>query len=404
MSLLLQLNGDLPEHFPNDERRLYIFTCRRKACTRKSGSVRALREVRKTRADKPARDQKAKGKTTQQSQTQPPQEDLGAALFGASPKSPPPSASSNPFSMSRTNDGASSLNPFASLPPTSTLAANPPQAPEAPVASSQPANPFASLPPTSTLAAIPPQAPQDSQSDLQETFASKLRVSESSPNPSSSNPSPCEPWPSQSSFPTHYPQLHLDADIETLTPTTDPSQAPNSSSSNSKIQYEDESSTSTNTKDAFESDLDKQFLKFSSRLAQNPEQVLRYEFKGAPLLYSSSDAVASRFPSLFHPANPEQNKKITTTASSSSSTTTGNKIPRCESCGANRVFELQLVPGLIAALEEDVGIDDLEEEGMEWGTIVLGVCERNCSTGKVGEVGWREEWVGVQWEERIVRK
>src|SRR5712664_2393284 len=47
MLLLLQLHGDLPEYFPNDERRLYIFGCPRKACSRKAGSVRAIRAVRK---------------------------------------------------------------------------------------------------------------------------------------------------------------------------------------------------------------------------------------------------------------------------------------------------------------------------------------------------------------------
>ncbi len=51
----------------------------------------------------------------------------------------------------------------------------------------------------------------------------------------------------------------------------------------------------------------------------------------------------------------------------------------------------------IAELEvEDEGL-----EGMEWGTVVLGVCEKDCEERGVeaGEVGWVEEWVGVQWEE-----
>lgn len=36
---------------------------------------------------------------------------------------------------------------------------------------------------------------------------------------------------------------------------------------------------------------------------------------------------------------------------------------------------------------------------MEWGTIILGVCSKNCAV--VGEVAFREEWIGVQWEERV---
>ncbi len=40
---------------------------------------------------------------------------------------------------------------------------------------------------------------------------------------------------------------------------------------------------------------------------------------------------------------------------------------------------------------------------MEWGTVVLGVCALDCQQQGVGvgagEVGYVEEWVGVQWEE-----
>ena len=85
-------------------------------------------------------------------------------------------------------------------------------------------------------------------------------------------------------------------------------------------------------------------------------------------------------------------------------------LPRCTNCGAERVFELQLTPHVITVLESD----DEEEvglEGMEWGTVLLGVCERDClprlgdegGQGREGDgmkVGYVEEWVGVQWEER----
>ena len=72
-------------------------------------------------------------------------------------------------------------------------------------------------------------------------------------------------------------------------------------------------------------------------------------------------------------------------------------MPRCANCGAERVFEMQLSPHAIAELEaEEMGL-----EGMEWGTVVLGVCGRDCTAKDVGEgeVGYLEEWVGVQWEE-----
>ncbi|KAJ5590927.1 PDCD2-C domain protein [Penicillium hetheringtonii] len=116
-------------------------------------------------------------------------------------------------------------------------------------------------------------------------------------------------------------------------------------------------------KDTFESELDKAFMKFSTRLAHNPEQILRYEYR------------------------------VTTTARGS--------IPHCEYCGSERVFELQLTPHAISVLEdgrEGVGLGK-DDAGMEWGTIILGVCAKDCAPQKIGVTGWREEWAGVQWEE-----
>ena len=57
---------------------------------------------------------------------------------------------------------------------------------------------------------------------------------------------------------------------------------------------------------------------------------------------------------------------------------------------------MQVTPHTITQLEgegEAAG-------GMDWGTIILGVCEGNCERQdlEVGEVSHLEEWVGVQWE------
>ena len=110
--------------------------------------------------------------------------------------------------------------------------------------------------------------------------------------------------------------------------------------------------------------------------------MLRYEFKGEPLLYSGTDDVASRF--VVPHGKPGAVRGI----------------PRCESCGAQRVFELQLVPGLIYELEKDEAMD--LDEGMEWGTVIVGTCAKNCVVP--GEITFREEWVGVQWEEAAVKQ
>jgi pre-rRNA-processing protein TSR4 len=136
----------------------------------------------------------------------------------------------------------------------------------------------------------------------------------------------------------------------------------------------------------FESAMDKTFQKFADRMAQNPEQVLRYEFGGSPLLYSTTDAVGK----LLAPANSAS--KVTTAAS-----VDGSRIPRCAACGSSRLFELQLTPHAITVLEEN----EMSIEGMDWGTVILAACGKDCSPHgtEVGQVGYTEEWVGVQWEE-----
>lgn len=143
-------------------------------------------------------------------------------------------------------------------------------------------------------------------------------------------------------------------------------------------------------KEAFESTIDKTFQKFADRLAQNPEQVLRYEFGGSPLLYSKTDAVGKLFSSSTSIASDSKIKTVPQLGH-------GSRIPRCSNCNASRVFELQLVPQAIAELEiEEEGL-----EGMEWGAAILGVCGKDCAERGVGVggVGWVEEWLGVQWEE-----
>lgn len=146
-----------------------------------------------------------------------------------------------------------------------------------------------------------------------------------------------------------------------------------------------------NTEEAYESTLDKEFQMFADRLAQNPEQVLRYEYSGQPLLYSKKDAVGKLFGGGgSHHAGGQGNVRVSSGASRS-------MVSRCGNCGAERVFEVQLTPHAIIELEaEEQGL-----EGMEWGTIIMEVCSKDCVPRGTGEneVGYVEEWIGVQWEE-----
>jgi pre-rRNA-processing protein TSR4 len=139
-------------------------------------------------------------------------------------------------------------------------------------------------------------------------------------------------------------------------------------------------------KEVFESSMDAVFQKFADRVGQNPEQCIRYEFSGQPLLYSKGDAVGK----MLHVGGEKEKVGMS------------KGFPRCGNCGGGRVFEVQLTPQAIQELEcEEDGLD-----GMDWGTVIVGVCERDCQERGVGvgEAGYLEEWAGVQWEELTVKR
>lgn len=359
MVLLLQLNGDLPK-FPGHERRLYIWACRRKTCRRKEGSVRALRGIRILESPKDTTRESDVVETREERKQAEPVVNIGETLFGAKPSSA--LSSKNPFSTNATSSAFQ--NPFS----TSSAASN---------------NPFAAAGlPVSELAAKPAQKPTP---DLPKSFASAVSLNNDEPN--FGPPTPPEPWPKDSELPSAYPLYYLDPDYEELDMVDEvaiPTQTMNlDEGGSSNNQPED--------KDVYESTIDKTFQKFADRLAQNPEQVLRYEFKGQPLLYSKHDAVGK----VLAGSPSKDNTKVTTSNGS------GNRMPRCTNCGSGRVFEVQMTPHAIMVLERDEpGLD-----GMEWGTIIVGVCSTDCQQKGVSSgVGYVEEWAGVQWEELKERR
>lgn len=311
-----------------------------------------------------ARKSSSKSKETTQEKDDP--ADIGAALFGVSSAST--STSANPFSTTSAS-------------------------------SSSPSNPFASA---SSLAAKPAQKTSETISALSETFASKARISADPPSTLNSTPLPHEPWPAQSSFPKPFTNYSLDAEYETLDEPSTP-EIPTQARVDGDAEIGESSNSgaggTAEDKQLFESSMDKTFQRFADRLAQNPEQVLRYEIGGQPLLYSSSDPVGKLFDSY---ANASFGIKVTK-GSWTSNGGSASGMPRCQNCGAERVFELQLVPHTITVLEED---EDVGLDGMDWGTVILGVCGKDCSPKNVdeGEVGYLEEWVGVQWEELAAKK
>ncbi|NWI69948.1 PDD2L protein, partial [Todus mexicanus] len=87
---------------------------------------------------------------------------------------------------------------------------------------------------------------------------------------------------------------------------------------------------------------DHTFHKFMKRISVCPEQIVRYSRGGQPLFITSP------------PANFDKG------------------IPACDTCGSNRVFELQLMPALVSMLQSD---SDLS---VEFGTAIVYTCERSC--------------------------
>ncbi|KAL8369657.1 hypothetical protein RB595_000136 [Gaeumannomyces hyphopodioides] len=374
--LLLQLNGELPERFPGHERRIYVFACRKKSCRRQAGSIRAVRGLRVSGAaaaaekKQAAEKQKAAAAAAKEASKPVASTGLGESLFGVKA----PSSGANPFA-------APGANPFSSAPQASA------------------ANPFSTKPQAPEPAKEEKQKEEEQQgeskttnsvAELPQTFAEKLALN----NPqASAPPPPPEPWPAESEpgQPRPYPVSWIaEAEYETLDPTPMPSvptgptameldeEATGGSSSGGKGKED---------KEVFESSMDTDFQKFADRVGQNPDQVIRYEYAGSPLLYSRGDDVGRAL-------GPAEDGRTVRGAGG---------MPPCANCGAARVFEVQLTPQAIADLEAG-GEDGLD--GMDWGTIIVGVCSRDCQerTASDGEAGYLEEWAGVQWEELMVKR
>lgn len=385
MVLLLQLNAELPKQFPTHERRLYVFSCRRKTCRRKEGSIRAVRGVRASADARPGQAEEEKRvieKSSAALQTPAPpappaSSGLGESLFGVKPVSGAAAASganpfaTNPFSTaSSASNSNNNKNPFSSKPQTN---------------GAGPAEPKA--------AAAKPPAPETleaSVSALPRTFAETLNLD----NPQAAiaaagPPPPPEPWPQESALPPAYPVSWIsDAEYEVLEPTALP-KVPQATTVMDVDSGEGSGSGSggKEDKEVFESTMDSTFQKFADRVGQNPEQVIRYEYGGQPLLYAKGDEVA---------------KALGGDAGGEGKVRAAKGMPRCGNCGAQRIFEVQLMPHAIEELEaEEDGLD-----GMDWGTVIVGVCERDClgRGQRAGEAGYLEEWAGVQWEELTIKR
>ncbi|KAJ3222423.1 hypothetical protein HK099_002326 [Clydaea vesicula] len=91
-----------------------------------------------------------------------------------------------------------------------------------------------------------------------------------------------------------------------------------------------------------------EFNKFLNAIKENPDQLIRYEFNGQPLLFSSLQEVSKKedlkIKSIFHPKS----------GSTIFSEIKDNAlISKCQNCGSNRTFEFQLMPKVLEFLKSD---------------------------------------------------
>ncbi|KAI8977137.1 programmed cell death protein 2 [Mycotypha africana] len=146
----------------------------------------------------------------------------------------------------------------------------------------------------------------------------------------------------------------------------------------------------TYEKQALPRGVDKQFKKFTERVEYAPSQCVRYDFNGQPLFYSA--------------LQPQQQQIASR---------------RCPHCNSPRVFEFQLMPNILSVLpiteyaskEQSVNQEEQKQQqqtkktlldswnvGMEFGTVLVFVCQKDCHPGHMEDVAYMEEELIVQYE------
>ncbi|KAJ1981991.1 hypothetical protein H4R35_000488 [Dimargaris xerosporica] len=174
----------------------------------------------------------------------------------------------------------------------------------------------------------------------------------------------------------------------------------------------------TYEQDSLPSGMDRGLQRFLERVAEWPDQCVRYNLGGIPLLYSFKDSVARSLYSIpttttsvlssptptssLHPTGPATPSASMTRALPRYST---HRIPKCQYCGEPRIFECQLMPNLLLllqterhaaiALQSFVTITTMSNsksrqvrakglpsalatKGMEWGTVLIFSCRADC--------------------------
>lgn len=183
--------------------------------------------------------------------------------------------------------------------------------------------------------------------------------------------------------------------------------------------------------------IDEILERFIARVSAEGRQVVRYEMGGLPLPFSAQGDV-------YNVLWPSKAPQVSQTSAPSDRQYDASRVPPCEACGGPRIFEVQLMPNLVNTLRAEK-IEGSEKAGAElrstqnvdketrkrqeleaalgkrlvasgrpdreptmdsklgliWSTALIFVCEQDCCIPRDGVTGetWREEWVGLQFED-----
>ncbi|XP_064480765.1 programmed cell death protein 2-like [Ornithodoros turicata] len=121
-----------------------------------------------------------------------------------------------------------------------------------------------------------------------------------------------------------------------------------------RVNYAEEHYEKTNIRHG-----DEVFYKFHKRLRRHPDQLIRFCWNGEPLFISKQPCTL--------------------------------KVADCIRCGANRCFELQIMPALIRNLQLE-GVS-FQGSPVEFGTVLIYTCKQSCWSETDS---WAEEFVFVQ--------
>ncbi|KIY73870.1 hypothetical protein CYLTODRAFT_364813 [Cylindrobasidium torrendii FP15055 ss-10] len=380
MELLVQMWCPM-EDSPLD-RAMYVWGCSSSACQKKPGSVRAWRGIRYNSEYAVKLEKKLAQRREREAAKAKAQEKKTVPAPNPFSMSTGPAAASNPFSLGNQIFGATGQPEHES---------------HAPIVAEEDSGDVDDV----------DDGASDTGSDSSEhSLVTALATTTLEDSPWKSAP--------------HYPPQYMSIDAEYIVPETKPKYPSAADVLDAADDANDNDKGTSWKSEAYENslDIDQIFDRFSKRVQSEPEQCVRYDLGGIPLMFSKG----ASFDVVFPPPPAETVFSVTRGDFKASRPAkreyTSANIPPCPSCSGPRVFECQLMPNLInvlrdisadrtAKLSDDERRKLVEEElkgtatekSMDWGTVVVFSCKNDCGADKQKKYGWCEEHVLVQWDE-----